>query len=117
MNRKIIPGFYVVRLVHGGPPVPAQIIWDGFVYRVEINGRDEGAWTREQAEVAWGDSVMRGDAFTHPLLKLVLFGKMVDEPDYRHRCRLRDWALKHDPEHGAAKPRDRVDLNKQKPVF
>lgn len=114
----IIPGFYLMRIVRKGPKVPAQIFFDGLLYRVEVNGKlAPDAWRPDELEPLWGDAVIAGEAFNHPLLRVVLFGERVTETEYRYRCELRAWAEKNQPDHSAAKPGEPVDLTKQSSIF
>ena len=118
MPPTIVPGYFLIKLVRGGPPVPAQILFDGLLYRVEVNGKlAPDAWRPDELDPLWGDAAIAGEAFSHPLLRVVLFGKKVTELEYRYRCELRAWAEKNAPDHSAAKPGEPVDLTKQSSVF
>jgi len=114
----ISPGFFLVRLVRKGPRVPAQVLFDGMLFRVEINGKQApDAWRPDELDALWGDTAMQGEAFSHPLLRIALFGERISELEYRYRCLLRDWAERNDPGHSAARPGAPVDLTKQRSIF
>jgi hypothetical protein len=115
--RPIVPGYYLVRLVPDGPKVPAEIQFDGFRYAVITNGTLDGEWTPNQAANVWGDTAMDGTAFKHPLLRIVLFGKLVDAATFEHHTALREWAERNAPDHWTLWPYRPIDHTKLESDF
>lgn len=107
------PGYWLIRLVRRGPPVPACI-----------------KWLVTESEPGWPDNDMRGTrsptlaAFIEDepvdLYRVWHATKLahIDEREYRFRCRGAAWAKKHAPHEAAANPRKPVDLlNQPAPTF
>ncbi len=97
------PGFFLLRLVRGGPHVPAAIMFDGLQWQAVINGEPREA----HADPAFAPDVFR---IWHG-------GRTCTETEYRYRLQLQAWAAKHAPAHPAARPRDRIDLPNLPPVI
>jgi len=92
------PGWYVLRLVRGGPWVPARITHDPAVgWTVMLNGVTDGPahdpWTLANMEaVHWG-------------------GRPSTEADCKRRLGAKRWAELFDPGHYAANPRKPINLD------
>jgi hypothetical protein len=86
------PGWFIVKLVKGGPRVPARIYRDGGL-NAEILGVVAGI------DAVW------------------LWGEFITEERYQYLMSLRDWALVHDPEHPLCHPRRPIDVSTLPPAF
>lgn len=96
------PGFWMVRLVKGGPRVPAMICRQPHEPGNPFNPLDRSPRSMLHAEIdgqaadvdhVWG---MRGEP--------------IDEAEYRYQVDLGRWAKHHAPGHPRADPRSRIDL-------
>lgn len=100
------PGHYTVRMVRGGPWLPARILYEddtGF-WRVEINGTEVG-----QPDL---------DPDAHPLLMRVWHhGRRSDELEHELMTATKAWAAKHQPEHPLLHPTTPIDLGALPPVL
>lgn len=94
----------MIRLVRGGPYVPAEIVHADGEWSAIINGVLQGQ-PHAQPEKAPGVS------------KIWLFGKRIDGKEYAYRRAVGDHVAKHDPEHPLATPNQPIDLSKLKPLF
>jgi hypothetical protein len=104
------PGFYILRLVRRGWQVPARIIEQDGSFTAEVNGEPlKVVWTRDELEASAVSDLVEGRLFAHPLLRIVLFGEATDEPTYRYRLAMKDWAETHDKDHPAANPTKPMD--------
>lgn len=90
------PGYFLMRLIKGGPHVPAQICRnDSGVWWAVVNGQGHAAHT---------------DPALAPLVFTIWHsGQEIDRATYEHRLKLKEWAEKHHPDHPAAKPREKID--------
>ena len=94
------PGFFLIRLVKGGPFVAARISHQNGVWWAEINGKPCGA------------------RHSDPLLAEKVFHvwltarQEIDEAEYRRRLGLASQAG-----HPAAQPRKPIDLNALPPLY
>ena len=90
------PGFYILRLVRGGPPVGAEIIRD-----------DDGNWWCSVDDVLYGPNA---DPFQIDALANVhAYGQEATEAEVRYRIDLGRWARQFAPNHAAANPRRPVN--------
>lgn len=95
------PGFYLIRLVRGGPWVAAQIAHAEDGWTVSIDGVTEGPsldpWALSNMErVHWG-------------------GRETTEAEVRYRLALKHHAATYEPDAPAANPKRPVDLDKLTP--
>lgn len=98
------PGYFELRLVKGGPLVGARIVCDN------------GLWS------AWIDGLLCGPPHPDPVYATGVYriwysGTRSDEGTYLFRLDLREWALRHDPEHWAARPYQPIALDVRPPLF
>lgn len=97
------PGYFMIRLVRGGPPVAAAICHDAKGWYVIIDGVEKRPapepWDAEDMSRVWH------------------YGREVPEEEYRFRVATAEHARVHDPSHPAAKPDQAVDFLNSKPVF
>ena len=98
------PGFFEMRLVKGGPLVGARIV------------HEDGLWS------AWIDGAPCGPPHPDPVYANGVYriwhnAAFSDELSYNFRMELRAWALKHDPEHWAARPQLPVNLPDRPSLF
>ena len=101
-------------LVAKGWKTPCRIFETDGAYSCEMNGEAvPGAWTSEQLEEFWAQFLTAER--THPLVQLVCHGEPCDETTYLYRVALKDWALKHSPQHPAANPRKPINLRLTEP--
>lgn len=108
------PQFYAVKLTRGGPRCPCKA-WYG-VPDDPVTGEPLDRAARWQC-------VINGE-FVDPLKTIMLVGDVgyvkgepIDEAEYRHLLNVREWAETHAPDAPEANPREKIDLNKQKPIF
>ena len=98
------PGYFLMRLVRGGPHVPAQIIQHA-----------DGQW---QAVI---DGEARGShpdpAYAVDVFRIWHSGARTTSDEYHHRLRMKSWAQKNMPEHPAANPRKAITLTKLPPLI
>ena len=92
-------GFYVRRLVKGGPLVPARI-W----LQREVD-EETGELIGDETMLCKVGNTMR-DASDEWVW---LAARPISEAEYHHLCRVVNWAQQHDPAHPAANPSDPVD--------
>ena len=101
----LTPGFYTLRLVPRGWPIPAWVkahTGPEGAFHVTVNGEDHGYWSDpaiEAAVLAWVTNQR-----PHIVAKLIMFGRQTTEQDYRYREAMRAWAQTHNPAHPAANP-------------
>lgn len=96
------PGHWLVRLVRGGPLVPARIFWAQTTHEP---GNPENLMERSPflaAEV--GGDVVEVDSVWHRR------GTPITEAEYRYRLAEMQWATEHAPAEAIAKPRQPVDF-------
>lgn len=89
------PGHFRLRLVRGGPFVPARIAHDASGWWAEIDGRRYAP----HPDPAQAEGVFR---VWHG-------GRHIDEAEYRHLNAVRGWATATMPDHPAANPREPID--------
>jgi hypothetical protein len=104
------PGYYRYRRVRGGPWLPVRlIIEDGMVMAWEDGSPVAHGLTIAAVNDLMATAMMEGEAFTHPLLRLILFAKACSEEDYRFLVAERAWArANEEPGSDADRP---VDMN------
>jgi hypothetical protein len=96
------PGYYLLRLVRGGPWVAAQVARDPAGWRCMIDGTWEGP-----AADPWS---LRGMETIH------WSGRETTAEDCQRRIGLARWAKIHEPDHPAANPRRPIDLDRIIPI-
>lgn len=109
---EIRPGYYRIRIARRGPWIAACIAVEGDTITVMQDGAPHAETFRADAIADLIiDSVMEGEAFRHPLLRIAWFGEAIDEAEYRHLLALGAWARDNRPSHPAAQPDKPIDLN------
>jgi len=87
------PGFYKRRLTKGGPWVAVRFFIENAVLRVEVDGRTHRAGQPidpyEEWPLCWPSN----------------------DREFAFFAMLREWAVKHQPNHPAARPEQPIDLN------
>jgi hypothetical protein len=112
---QVTPGFYRFKLRRDGPWVPAQItLEEGMIFVVEADERLKIAIEASAYEKLVIDHVMLGDAFEHALLRVVWFGTLIGETEYRKMLDLITWAREHQPDHPCLHPDEPVRLREVK---
>lgn len=98
-------GYFVIRLVKGGPPVAARIAFDEAtgMWQVTINGEPKRPaaepWHAESMEKVWA------------------YALMTTEAEYNFLLARAAHAREHDPTHPAANPDEPIDFLAMKPIF
>lgn len=106
------PGFFQIRLVKGGPFVPARI------YRpcaCTINGPAEHDW--QDTCDRYSPLAAEIDGKPGGLWRLWTYGKIISRNDYQYMTDLREWSLTCDPLSPQANPGQPIDLGQMDPVF
>ena len=97
------PGHWIVRLVRGGPAVPARIFWAQTTHEP---GNPENVMERSRflaAEIG-GEVAEVDDVWLRR-------GTPITEAEYRYRVAEMQWAKEHAPNEAVAKPRQRADFS------
>jgi hypothetical protein len=97
------PGYFLIRLIKGGPLVPARICHEQGLWWAVVDG---------EVKQAHADPGHAPDVF-----RIWHSGQFIDQQTYEHRLRLKKWAVEHRPDHPAANPRKPIDRNSTPPVF
>jgi hypothetical protein len=103
------PGFWKIRLVRGGPHVPAKI-WDEAERDPETGELLEDEKLRcvvngiERDPEQWAE-------------RLNCYGIAIDEDEYQYMSRVSDWAKEWAPDAPEASPTQPIDPLKTRPVF
>jgi len=96
---KPVAGFYLLRLVRGGPYVGASISHsEAEGWKVNIDGESQGP-----SHEPWTLSFMERVAF---------YGRPSTEAEVSYRVGVAKWAKIYKPDHDAANPTRPLDLNK-----
>ena len=99
------PGCFAVKLVRGGPRVPARIVCENGLWSADIDGKPCGA---AHEDPLYADGVFR----------VWQGGKIIDETEYRHMLAIKSWAAEHRPTHPSQNPRKPIgSLAKIPPIF
>ena len=97
------PGCFLLRLVRGGPLVPARIRHGDAGWQAIVDG---------EARAPDPDPARAADVF-----RVWHHGEAISEEEFGYREALRLWARAHQADHPAARPRQPIDLHRQRPVF
>ncbi|MFA9204885.1 MAG: hypothetical protein ACEQSH_00355 [Bacteroidia bacterium] len=98
------PGWFKLRLVKGGPYVPAAITRDGGAWGAIINGI--------RSEPTDADPARATDVF-----RVWHSGMRIDAAEYRHMLAVSHWAKDHAPDDPAADPTKPIALARRPSVF
>jgi hypothetical protein len=96
-----VPGFYVLRLVKGGPYVGGEIRFA------------EGQWSA-MIDGDW-DGPSANPWILEKLTTLHHYGRFATESEVKFRVGQRRWAMIYSPNHAAANPRRALDLDNHIP--
>ena len=102
------PGFWKVRMVRGGPYVPAKI-WD----EAERGGDGELLEDEKLRCIVNGNE--RDPE--HWAERLNLYGIVIDEKEYEYLSRVSTWAKEWAPDAPEASPTQAIDPLRSKPIF
>jgi hypothetical protein len=94
---KPTPGFYVLRLIKGGPWVGGEIRLSEAQWSAQIDGIWEGPSANP-----W---------LLPKLVQLHHYGKFSTESEVQFRIGAKRWAQIHSPSHAAANPKRPIDLD------
>ncbi len=104
------PGTFKIRRVKNGPWVAAELRIEGGM----ISATEDGVPV--VAPVALADlpdllieATLEGEAFRHPLFRLLYFGVRIDQGEHDHMIATAAWARRHSPHSAAANPTKPVD--------
>ena len=104
------PGYFLMRLVRGGPQVPARIC-----RILPSTDHPEGLWW---AEVNGETYASHADPSSAPMVFRIWHGaEFSTAEEYQYRLKLKRWAETHQPDHPAAKPRAKIDRLKTPTIF
>jgi hypothetical protein len=103
VRQRAKPGFYLVRLVDGGPLVSAWVQQAEEGWRAIVNGYP----------MPWHPD----PAYAGMLSLVALRGQPCTEGEYRFRLQQAEWAQAHDADAPEAKPMERYDPATARPVF
>lgn len=107
-----------IRLVRKGPYVAARVdLEDGLWWITQAGERLTQPYREDQLEEVINGAVMEGKAFSHPLVRLLVFGQPIDEQEYDFLIAEAKWAKQHAPEHPAANPDKPISLRAAPSVF
>lgn len=111
-------GFYRVRLVKRGPWVAAEIKLLDDVYTV-TDAVFGTTWTGTRAKLSADvdEALVDGRAFSHPLLRVVLFGEPIDAAEHAYLVARRAWATTHGTDQPEASALVPIDLDAMPPLF
>lgn len=112
------PGYRRVRLVRRGPWVAAEIRKDGQELIAEVCGRGV-VWrgTLDVLAAEADEARSQGRAFSHPFLRISLFGILIEKPEWQYLTDRRLWAIAHAPDDPYASAGEPIDLNALPPLF
>lgn len=111
------PGVFRLRLVRGGPFVPARIRHEPPPDPITGDPLDRApVWTAEIGGVPAGDPCRDPSANPH-IFRIWNYGTPIPDDEYRHMLAVRAWAANHAPEAPEARPERKIDLNKAPPIF
>jgi hypothetical protein len=103
------PGFWLIKLVKNGPPVPACIRW---VQTTHEPGNADNPMERSRFLAA----EINGQPVDIDRVWLVR-GREIDGGEYRYRCAVTDWAMDNAPESIEASPTKSFNLATAAPVY
>lgn len=110
-------GFYTMRLVKGGPIVPA-VIYQPCPFLMPGDGVDPDDWFTPQ-DRSWCYQRL-GRIADDPADADLIWERSrarIGAEEYRHLMAVRDWAVKHRPDMPEAEPRKQVRLAEMRPLF
>ena len=99
------PGLFKIRRVPKGPWVAAELIIAGGQLATTEDGSPVLApiWLAELPDLLV-EATIEGEAFRHPLFRLLYFGVRITRAEYEHLIETAAWARRHSPRSAAANP-------------
>lgn len=98
-------GAYAVRLVKGGPDVPAHLDLIDGKWHATVNGRAlRVAYSPEQVEALVMMALLEGKLSSHPFVKLLAFARPISEEQYQDMLDRLAWCAVHSPQHPCLSP-------------
>lgn len=109
------PGFFLIRLVKGGPKVAARITHKPARDPLTGETLDRSPWWAAEinGEPAGEPSIQPTDE----VLRIWHYGEPVTEDEYRYQLADAQWCAAHAPHEPKANPRRSVDLAAMAPLF
>lgn len=107
------PGLFEVRRSRNHPWYAAKVeIEPDGRYSLTLDGdKLPDRWEVTNALDLFAEQIAAGEnAFSHPLLAVFLFGREIDEAQYRFRVTTAGWARTNEKNHPAADPKKRIDF-------
>jgi hypothetical protein len=112
MGREISTGFYRVRRVPKGPWIGCEVtIQDAMLFVVEDGAPSAHGWSLDALPDEIDEATAAGRGFTHPVLRLLLWGERIEEGEYRLLISTSAWARTNSPQSPQANPDKSVDTN------
>lgn len=112
MGREISTGYYRVRRVPKGPWVGCEVsVQDAMVFVVEDGSPAAHGWSLDALPDEIGDAAAMGHAFSHPILRLLLWSERITEAEYRRMLAVSSWAAANSPQSAEANPNRPIDVN------
>ena len=106
-------GPYLVRLVPKGWETPAWVQCEGGLLRIQTDGVwHPDVWTVAELPDLMVAATVAGDLFSHPVFRILLFGRVCTEAEFMQRSSLKDWAAQHHPDHPCLHPTQPIDRSK-----
>ena len=97
-------GYFLLRLVKGGPLVAAQIIHEGGMWRAVIDGVPQLPGAADWTRAAGVERIWIG-------------GTRCTAAEYAYRLNLKSWATTAAPSHPAAQPDKSIQLTRQPSIW
>jgi hypothetical protein len=108
---EVQPGYYRYRRVKGGPWLPAHVTLEGdMIFVVENEQRLRIGIAATTFEDMVVNAVMGGEAFNNNLLRVIWFGTLIKEPEYRKLLDTLNWARLNQPDHPMLHPDEPIKL-------
>lgn len=99
-----------VRRVRNGPLIACEITVNGGVVSIAEDGKTSATpiplTDVDETLIEWAT----GETL-HPVMRALMFGQPIEEPEYRYLLTMGAWAREHAPSHPAAKPDEPIDIN------
>jgi hypothetical protein len=108
---EVTAGFYRYRRVKRGPWLPAVVtVEDGMIYVVEADETLQVGISADSYADIIIKATMEGEAFGLSLLRVVWFGDLINEAEYRQMLETLAWARENQPDHPMLHPDDPIRL-------
>ena len=104
MSDRARPGFWLCRLVRGGPLVPCAIVRQATQHEPDSAGN-----VMDRSPQLVG--IIDGE-IVHPDKVPWQYGTPIMPDEYRYQVARAEWSRKHAPSEPAANPRERIDMMK-----